>query len=282
MRQLPNALTLVYSKLNQAAMITKKIILQGIQFDEKSSFMRGPAAAPPAIRKILNNGSANFFTEEGIDLTSHPYEDKGDFAINDYFDIEDITSKNLEKGIPILTLGGDHSITYPVVKALGTLYTSIDILHFDAHADIYDEFEGDKYSHACPFARIMEENLAENLTQVGIRTLNSHQKEQAIKYNVDIREMKNLKTDDLGLFKNPIYISLDMDVFDPAFAPGVSHHEPGGMTSRQVIEVIQQIEAPIIGADIVEYNPQRDNNDITGALAAKLLKEIWGKMIANS
>jgi arginase family enzyme len=71
-------------------------------------------------------------------------------------------------------------------------------------------------------------------------------------------------------------------VFDPAFAPGVSHHEPGGMSSRQVIDIIQQIKSPIIGADIVEYNPQRDNNEITGALAAKLLKEIWGKMIANS
>jgi arginase len=263
-------------------MLTKKIILQGISYDDKSSFLSGAANAPKAIRTILNNGSANFFTEEGINLSTHPYEDKGDFSIDEYFDIEKITANNLEKGIPILTLGGDHSITYPVVKAVAKLHPAIDILHFDAHADLYDEFEGDKYSHACPFARIMEDKLAENLVQVGIRTLNTHQKEQAIKYNVDIREMRNLKTDDLITFKNPLYISLDMDAFDPAFAPGVSHHEPGGLTSRQVIEVIQQIKSPIIGADIIEYNPRRDNNDITGALAAKLLKEIWGKMIANS
>lgn len=263
-------------------MITKKIILQGLLFDDKSSFMRGTAAAPPAIRKILNNGAGNFFTENGINLADHPYEDKGDFTFTNYFDIEEVTANNLEMGIPLLTLGGDHSITYPVVKAVTKSYPAIDILHFDAHADMYDEFEGDKYSHACPFARIMEERLTENLTQVGIRTLNTHQKEQAIKYNVDIREMRNLKTDDLRVFKNPLYISLDMDAFDPAFAPGVSHHEPGGLTSRQVIDIIQQIESPIIGADIVEYNPQRDNNDITGVLAVKLLKEIWGKMIANS
>ena len=263
-------------------MITKKIILQGFLFDDKSSFLRGSAAAPPAIRAILNNGAGNFFTENGINLENHPYEDKGDFNITNYLDIEEITIGNLESGVPLLTLGGDHSITYPVVKAVAKAHPAIDILHFDAHADIYDEFEGDKYSHACPFARILEENLTENITQVGIRTLNTHQKEQAIKFNVDIREMRNLKTDDLVMFKNPLYISLDMDVFDPAFAPGVSHHEPGGMSSRQVIDIIQQIKSPIIGADIVEYNPQRDNNDITGALAAKLLKEIWGKMIANS
>lgn len=263
-------------------MIPKRIILQGLLFDEKSSFMRGTASAPPAIRAILNNGAGNFFTESGINLEEHPYEDKGDFTITNYFDIEEVTANNLESGVPLLTLGGDHSITYPVVKAVAKSHPAIDILHFDAHADMYDEFEGDKYSHACPFARIMEEKLADNLTQIGIRTLNTHQKEQAIKYNVDIREMRNLKTDDLGIFKNPLYISLDMDAFDPAYAPGVSHHEPGGLTSRQVIDIIQQIKTPIIGADIVEYNPQRDNNDITGVLAAKLLKEIWGKMIANS
>lgn len=263
-------------------MITKKITLQGLLFDDKSSFMRGAATAPPAIRTILNNGAGNFFTENGINLEEHPYEDKGDFTIRNYFDIEDITANNLSTGIPLVTLGGDHSITYPVVKAVAKSHAAIDILHFDAHADMYDEFEGDKYSHACPFARIMEEKLAKSLTQVGIRTLNTHQKEQAVKYNVDVREMRNLKTDDIGLFKNPLYISVDMDAFDPACAPGVSHHEPGGLTARQIINIIHQIKSPIIGADIVEYNPQRDNNDITGALAAKLLKEIWGKMIANS
>ena len=263
-------------------MLTKKITLQGFLYDDKSSFMRGAADAPPAIRSILNNGSGNFFTEYGINLDDHPYEDAGDFKPSEYFEIEAITKNNLENGVPLLTLGGDHSITYPVVKAIAKSYPDIDVLHFDAHADLYNEFEGDKYSHACPFARIMEERLAKSLTQVGIRTLNTHQKDQVVKYNVDVREMRNLKTDDLGNFKNPLYISLDMDVFDPAFAPGVSHHEPGGMTAREVIAIIQQINTPIIGADIVEYNPNRDNNGITGALVAKLMKEIWGKMIANS
>jgi agmatinase len=206
----------------------------------------------------------------------------GDFTMSNYFDIEEITLKNISKEVPLLTLGGDHSITYPVVKAISTLYDKIDILHIDAHTDLYDEFEGDKYSHACPFARIMEDCSVGRLVQVGIRTMNDHHREQANKFGVEVREMKDLILDDLTVFENPLYISLDMDGLDPAFAPGVSHHEPGGLTSRQVFDLINQLKSPIIGADIVEYNPNRDIHEVTGALAAKLLKELWGKMVENN
>ena len=155
----------------------------------------------------------------------------------------------------------------------------MDILHIDAHADLYHEYEGDPYSHACPFARIMENGFAVKLVQVGIRTLNPHQKEQAEKYGVDIHEMRNLDVKTIPKFQNPLYISLDMDGFDPAFAPGVSHHEPGGLSSRQVIELIQSINTPVVGADIVEYNPDRDFQDMTAYLAAKMMKELIGKML---
>jgi len=155
----------------------------------------------------------------------------------------------------------------------------LDILQIDAHPDLYDKFEDDKYSHACPFARIMENGFAARLVQVGIRTLNTHQAEQAKKYKVEIHQMKNLDLSKIPKFKNPLYISLDMDGFDPAFAPGVSHHEPGGLSSRQVINLIQSIEAEVIGADIVEYNPNRDFQNMTAFLAAKMMKEIIGKMI---
>ena len=181
--------------------------------------------------------------------------------------------------VKILTLGGDHSITFPVIKALSKKYSSIDILHIDAHSDLYDHYEGDQYSHACPFARIMEGGFAKKLVQVGIRTLNPHQMEQAKKYNVEIHQMKDLDLSIIPKFKNPLYISLDMDGFDPAFAPGVSHHEPGGLTSREVIHLIQNIDAEIIGADIVEYNPDRDFHNMTAFLAAKMMKEILGKMM---
>ena len=144
---------------------------------------------------------------------------------------------------------------------------------------LYDELDGDKYSHACPFARIMEESLASRLVQVGIRTLNTHQREQSEKFGTEIIEMKDFEPGKIPVFSKPLYLSIDLDGLDPAFAPGVSHHEPGGLTSRDVINIIHGIKVPIIGADIVELNPLRDANGITAALAAKLTKEIIACMI---
>ena len=256
-----------------------KIIIQGIKFDEKSSFQKGPKLAPPLIREALNCGSMNLFAENGISIENSRVVDKGDFEIAEYFDIEEITKKHLNSDAKILSLGGDHSITFPIIKAFNNKYPVLDILHIDAHADLYDEYEGDKYSHACPFARIMENGFAASLVQVGIRTLNTHQTEQAEKYKVEIFQMKDLELTKIPRFKNPLYISLDMDGVDPAFAPGVSHNEPGGLSSREVINLIQNIRTEVVGADIVEYNPNRDIQKMTAFLAAKLMKEILGKMM---
>lgn len=255
------------------------IIIQGFPYDEKSSFLKGARLAPPKIREIYHSFSSNYFAENLVDTDSPRVTDKGDFEVSEYFEIESITANHLKYGQRLLTLGGDHSITFPIIKAFSEYFPKIDILHFDAHPDLYDELLGDKYSHASPFARIMEGGYASRLVQIGVRTLNTHQKEQAEKFNVEIHEMKDFDTMNIPIFENPVYISLDMDAFDPAFAPGVSHQEAGGLTSRQVIEIIQNLETDIIGADIVEYNPKRDVQDITGALAAKMLKEILGKML---
>ena len=255
-----------------------KIAIQGIKFDEKSSYQKGPKNAPNAIRKALYSDSANLFAENLTSIEALGLEDKGDFEVVDYFEIEEITAAHLNAGNRILTLGGDHSITFPVIKAHSEHYPKLDILHIDAHSDLYDEFDGDPFSHACPFARIMEGGHAQRLVQVGIRTLTQHQAEQAERFNVEIHQMKNLNLSSIGGFNNPLYISLDMDAFDPAFAPGVSHHEPGGLSSRQVIELIQNLNAEIIGADIVEYNPEKDFHDMTAFLAAKMMREILSKM----
>ena len=245
-----------------------KLIIQGIKFDKKSSYQKGPKLAPPLIREALNCGSSNMYTENLISIENSRIDDKGDFEISD-----------LNFGSKVFTLGGDHSVTFPIIKAYNEKYPKLDILHIDAHSDLYDQFEGDKYSHACPFARIMESGFAVKLVQVGIRTLNTHLAEQADKFNVEIHHMKDLDLSQIPKFKNPLYISLDIDAFDPAYAPGVSHHEPGGLTSRQVINLIQSIDTEIIGADIVEYNPNRDFQNMTAFLAAKMMKEILGKMM---
>lgn len=257
----------------------KTLIVQGIPYDEKSSFQKGASKAPPLIREALHSGSMNYFAEDGQSVEQNEVVDKGDFIIKDYFDIERITLSHLQEGCKIFTIGGDHSISFPIIKAYHQHYPKLDILHIDAHADLYQEFEGDPYSHACPFARIMENKLAVRLVQVGIRTLNPHQIEQAEKYKVEIHEMKNLDLSKIKKFDNPLYISLDLDGIDPAYAPGVSHHEAGGLSSRQVIQLIQNLDAEVVGADIVEYNPERDHQGMTAYLAAKLMKEIIVKMI---
>ncbi len=264
-------------------MIQKKVAIVGIPYDEASSFLRGPAQAPAKIREAYGSDSANFFTESGTDLKDHPaIADVGDLTMvheTTPVTIENSFDKLLFQYPKLLTLGGDHLITYPVVKAVAKKYPSLTILHLDAHADLYDSFEGNKYSHACPFARIMEEGLVNRLVQAGIRTLNTHQREQAARFGVEIIEMKDWKNSIEFNFEGPIYLSLDMDAIDPAFAPGVSHHEPGGFTSREVITIIQKLKGNLVGADLVEFNPSRDPSGITAMLAAKLFKELLDRLV---
>lgn len=236
---------------------------------------------PPPIRESIFSFGTNTTAENGIDIKNENIIDLGDFEINELREIEKIISDQLLEGNRVLSIGGDHSVTYPILKAYSVHYSGIEILHIDAHPDLYDELEGDRLSHACPFARIMEENLAVRLVQLGIRTLNSHQKEQSEKFGVEIVPMKKFSPDQVPEFNNPVYISIDLDGIDPAFAPGVSHHEPGGLSSRQVIDIIGNLKVPVIGGDVVEYNPQRDVSGITSALAAKLVKEVLSKMVEN-
>lgn len=252
--------------------------IQGILFDRHSSFQRGPAEAPPLIRTAFHSNSGNSYSEDLTLLNADVYKDLGDFSIEDYFEIETLTRTHLNTHQKLLTLGGDHSITFPIIKAYSEKYPKLDILQIDAHSDLYDSFEGDTYSHACPFARIMETGSVETLIQVGVRTLTPHQLEQADRFGVVIHPMHELDFSGIKSFNNPLYISLDMDGFDPAFAPGVSHHEPGGLTSREVLQLIRQIDTEIVGADIVEYNPKRDLKDMTAYLSAKMMKELLAVM----
>jgi len=261
----------------------QKVHLSGISFDNKSSFLKGPAKAPDVIREVLYDGSSNYWTESGVDLeASTELIDLGNIEVNDYHDIQAQLEEHYKQGVPHLFLGGDHSVTFPIISAISKTQTqAFDILHFDAHTDLYDEFEGDKYSHACPFARIMEKGLCSRLIQVGIRTVTSHQREQADRWNVDIIQMKDILELDKLEFDRPVYISLDLDVFDPAYAPGVSHHEPGGLSPRSFLDFLLNKKFELFAADIVELNPDRDVMGITAAVAAKCLKELVAKMHAS-
>ena len=256
----------------------------GVPYDENSSFMKGPAKAPPEIRKALHSDSTNLCTENGMDLKDHPLvKDVGDLNLNDEPSVLDTIESHysdlLEAGKKIIALGGDHAITLPILRALAKKYQNLSVLQFDAHPDLYDELDGNRYSHACPFARIMEEKLAKQLVQVGIRTMTPHQQQQADRFSVEVIDMKSLARGIAVNMFGPVYISLDLDVLDPAFAPGVSHHEPGGMSTREVLQIIQELDGPVVGADIVELNPLRDPSGVTAMVAAKFLKEIIAKML---
>jgi arginase len=263
--------------------------LLGVPYDASSSYQRGAAGAPVLIREALWSEAGNTWTETGIDLKEDGLDDEGDLWFSDREPggeararIEEAVHSILDSGRRPLLLGGDHSITYPAVRGLRPHYRRLGILHFDAHPDLYHEFQGDRYSHACPFARIMEEGLADRLVQVGIRTMTRHQREQAQRFGVEVMEMRSWREGTPIRFDSPVYLSLDLDVLEPGLAPGVSHREPGGLTPRQVLGIIHSLEAPLAGADVVELNPVNDSTGLTPAVAAKLVKEIAARMLMET
>jgi arginase len=260
------------------------VALLGVPSDENSSYLRGAALAPAAIREALHSPSANLWSEQGIDLGNEPrWHDLGDLALSPgaagFDQITTGVGELLDQDLRPLALGGDHAATFPLVRAFAQKYPNLTLLHVDAHPDLYDDFEGNPYSHASPFARIMEAGLAIRLVQVGIRTLNGHQRAQAARFGVEIVEMRHHDPGIVQTLQGPLYLSLDLDALDPAFAPGVSHHEPGGFSTRQVLDLIQRIDVPLVGADLVELNPTRDIQNVTAMAAAKFVREIVAVML---
>lgn len=272
-----------------------RLALLGVPWDASSSFAGGAAEGPPLVRQALWSDSTNTATEAGPSIEPDAFEDHGDLSLpSDAPEartaIEAAVARLLEQGRVPLVLGGDHSISYPVLRAFRA-HPVGTILHVDAHSDLYDEFPlpapgqaqgaGDRYSHACPFARIMEEGLAGRLVQVGIRTATPHLRAQAARFGVDVFGPHHPSEVPVEALQGPVYVSLDLDGLDPAFAPGVAHPEPGGLSTRDVVSLLHRIRTPIVGGDVVEYNPRFDTRDLTARTAAKLLKELMAVAIRN-
>lgn len=271
--------------MNQPTSALSVVSLLGIPFDENSSYLRGAAQAPPRIVEALLCDSSNLWTENGTDLQGR-VRDAGSLALPSgtpaaFSAIEREVAGQLRQDARLILLGGDHSITYPVVKAFAAKFPDLDILHFDAHPDLYDQLGGNRFSHACPFARVMEEKLARRLVQVGIRTMNRHQREQAQRFGAEVLEMKDLEHWPALNFQRPVYLSFDIDVLDPAFVPGISHWEPGGLSVREVVNLLHSLRARLVGADVVEYNPVRDQSGRTAMVCAKLVKEIAAGLLGR-
>jgi agmatinase len=257
--------------------------LIGLPYDAGSSYLRGAADAPPLIRRALASPAGNSWAERGVEVVcAAGFDDLGDLELPPTSEaagiIEAAIGELARAHRPFLALGGDHAITYPILRGLAE--SSLDrltILHIDAHPDLYDEFDGRRDSHACPFARIMEDGLATHLVQVGIRANTGHQRDQAGRFGVEQIDMRAWVDGARPAVAGDVYLSVDIDAIDPAFAPGVSHREPGGLTVRDVLGLLLTLDARVVGADIVEYNPRRDIGDLTAGAAAKIAKEILAK-----
>jgi arginase len=258
----------------------RTVRLIGVPTDINSSFLRGPAKAPACIRAALFSDHGNTSTENGLafgdDITLH---DSGDLPLTENTLADDAliaaaVTDAADAGDVPFCLGGDHAVTFPIVAALAKLHGPLTLLHFDAHPDTYENFANNPRSHASPFARILEAGAARRLVQVGIRTMTAHGRAQAAKYDIEVIPMTDFQATLVPVLDGPLYISVDLDGLDPSAAPGVSHHEPGGLTVREILAVLARQTAHIVGADIVELNPDRDINGITAVVAAKLLKEI--------
>ncbi|MBS3928057.1 MAG: agmatinase family protein [Sphingomonadales bacterium] len=263
-----------------------RIELIGLPSDANSSFERGPAQAPAAIRQALWSDRGNLACEDGQEIGIHfELTDRGDLPLTESASDDALITAEVEasirSGAVPLALGGDHAMSHAVVRGVHAVHGPVTILHFDAHPDLYDNFEDNPRSHASPFARIMEAGLASRLVQVGIRTLNAHCRAQAARFGVEIVPMADFAPDTVPVLQGPLYISIDLDGIDPAEAPGVSHPEPGGLTVREVLAVLRRQTALIVGADVVELNPRFDSNERTAILAAKLVRELAALVVRN-
>jgi agmatinase len=265
--------------------MTRTPTLLGVPWDGNSSYQRGPAKAPPAIRAALNHESSNSWNEELQDV-SVALADAGDLALEGqpgpHGIIEAKAAALVSRGVIPIFLGGDHSISWPLVRAVRRGLPRLTVLHLDAHPDLYDNYENDPHSHASPFARVMEEGSANHLIQCGIRTLNPHQRDQARRFGVEMVPMKaglEAMISAARRVEGPAYLSVDIDALDPAFAPGISHPEPGGLSTRELLSIIQAIpKGALVAADVVELNPDHDLRDLTARVAAKIVKEIVGRL----
>lgn len=267
---------------------TLPLTFVGLPCDTQSTFRQGAAEGPGRIRLAYDGRCYNSTTEIGADLGGL-VSDAGDWSPGATWEethhryVGSAERLFAADSVPFFA-GGDHAVTMPLVEALEVLDEGVHVVQLDAHPDLYPEFAGDRWSHACVGARILEMEHVASLTQLGIRTLNQPQLEVARRHagRLTILEAREgpYRLSDLAHIPEgaPVYLTVDLDAFDPAFAPGVSHPVPGGLTPRQGLALIQEGPWELVGMDAVELSPVRDHGDRTAVLAARLLHEAMGRV----
>jgi len=259
-----------------------EIIICGIPFDGTVSFRPGSRFAPSAIRNVLY-GLETYSPYQDKDITDYKVFDTGDVEIpignteRTLKTIEDFLTPLFAKKKKILSLGGEHLITLPIIKAALIQYPSIKIIHFDAHTDMREDYIGEKLSHSTVMRRIGEITGFKNIFQFGIRSgLKAEWDFCKSNGNFNPFNTDNAKNiaDSIN-DKEPIYISLDMDVLDPSYFPGTGTPEPCGITTKQLLDALLAFKNKnVIGADIVELSPDYDKSGISSVTASFFLREL--------
>jgi len=263
-----------------------RIVFVGLPEASQSSYHHGSSRGPQRIRLAYDGNCYNSTTESGVDLAG-AVADLGDLPSKSSWEL---TARSYQefaawlfqiRKIPFFA-GGDHAVTVPLIAALAEIGEPVHLIQIDAHPDLYLDYEGSRSSHACTMARALEMSHVASVTQLGIRTMNAsqmplfelHRDRIHMFFARDLSgELPALSHIPAGA---PVYLTVDLDGFEPAFAPGVSHPVPGGLTPRQVLNFVQNAHWKLVGMDAVEVNPDLDVNDQTTILAARVLHEGMG------
>ena len=271
----------------------------GIPFDGAASIGKGASEAPERIRQLSKGLPPT--TDEGIILDDFFINDAGDAPMDlnweRYYGEIEKTAEKLIKEKFSLFIGGDHSVTIPLLAGFRKAYADkkIGVIHFDCHADLMDEYEGHKWAHACPLRRYLElEGVKpEDLAQVGMRSFEAEEvnfinQNPIVFYHastVDRLGAHEVSKQLIAAYKDydAIYITVDIDVLDPAYAPGTGTPEGGGLTTRQLMTMTKELVKclPVKAFDLVEISPPRDVNDITSWAGLKLIYEVFGALYEN-
>jgi len=264
--------------------------LLGLCDDSQSTYLPGPAGAPKRIRQAYNGDCYNSATEWGLDLAERVLEEGDLLPLDSWSETAELFEQTVRdilcrSRLPCL-LGGDHAVTVPAVRAFDCLEKPLHVIQFDAHPDLYPEYEGDRSSHACTGICLLEMEHVVSLTQIGIRASNALQREVGSHHSDRLRVFDAGASFNLADLKrwipegSDLYITLDLDALDPAFAPGVSHPVPGGLFPRDLLGFLTPpFPWRLAGIDVVEVNPDRDVGDRTALLAARMLHHAMGLMI---
>lgn len=270
------------------------VAILGAPYDSSTSNRSGTRMGPRAIREqsLLLWGYNNV-------LQVAPFEelslvDLGDVAVvppsvtATHLAIEQAAREVLKTSASLITLGGDHSITLPLLRAHAQRHGPLAVVHFDAHPDTWDhEYLDQKYSHGTPFVRALEEGLIDPAAyvQLGIRgpTGGPQDYEDALRLGTRMITLEEFRTRTVGdviaevrqrIGTRPLYLTLDIDCVDPAFAPGTGTPEVGGFTSYEILQLVRGLQGlSLVGADLVEVSPPYDHSGITSILAANLVFE---------